>query len=327
MKKIALISSFCDTDEKIYILTEILKKLKKLGLDTLVISPINLPSRIFELSDFVFFTKENPILTWPERFFTFWKTIPYQNTNLTLHRNVDEYGWAGLYQIKKMSEIALTYDYDVFYHLIYDLEIDDYVVETIKNDKVNLIHPRINPRDESDWWDATLHFMIFDRQKMQQIVDRIVLEDYLASNGVAEGQALKWSQELSISISKTPVRDKIFYWENHDFFNYSKNEKYKMFISKNENNTEIWTNSENGHIQKFLNSNLRLYVYDLKEPQKLKIDVDGLIIEYNIDENKIIELDTDSIKTKKLKIIDNDNEFDYTQVLQEIKRNLIYLEN
>ena len=162
MKKIVLISSYCDTQEKIDILYDNIRILKELGLDTLVISPITLPREIIEVSDFVFFTKENPILDWPVRGFTFWKTHYSSEGWVTMHRNVGDYGWAGLYQIKKMSQIALSYDYDLFYHIIYDLEIDQYIIDTIKSDKPNLIHPRINPNDNDDWWDATLHFMIFE---------------------------------------------------------------------------------------------------------------------------------------------------------------------
>ena len=62
MKKIVLISTFCDTEEKIIVLKENILSLKQLGLDTLVISPLILPAEIIEISDFVFFTKENPIL-------------------------------------------------------------------------------------------------------------------------------------------------------------------------------------------------------------------------------------------------------------------------
>ena len=50
MKKIVLISSYCDTQEKINILSENIKVLKSLGLDTLVISPITLPNEIIEIS-------------------------------------------------------------------------------------------------------------------------------------------------------------------------------------------------------------------------------------------------------------------------------------
>jgi glycosidase len=40
MKKLALISSFCDTEEKKNVLTENLDILKNLNIDTLLISPI-----------------------------------------------------------------------------------------------------------------------------------------------------------------------------------------------------------------------------------------------------------------------------------------------
>jgi hypothetical protein len=122
MKKIVLISSYCDTQEKINILSENIKVLKSLGLDTLVISPITLPNEIIEISDFVFFTKENPLLNWPLRGFTFWQTHYSSEGWMTMHRNVADYGWAGLYQIKKMSQIALSYDYDYFYHIIFYLQ-------------------------------------------------------------------------------------------------------------------------------------------------------------------------------------------------------------
>ena len=324
MKKIVLIGSYCDTKEKIDILYDNIKILKNLGLDTLVISPVTLPKEIIEASDFVFFTKENPLLNWPVRGFTFWQTHYSSEGWMTMHRNVAEYGWAGLYQIKKMSQIALSYDYDLFYHIIYDLEIDQYVIDTIKSDKPNLIHPRINPNKNDDWWDATLHFMVFDREIMSKIVDVIVLEDYLKWDGVAEGQALRWTQLFEIEISKTAVRDKIYYWGDRGFFDYSFNSKYKMFISKTPN-TNIWVEENGEQVEKDLSSNLTFYFYDFLGPQTIKINVDGITKEYELNQNKIINFDVDSTSVKTISLTDNDNEYDYTTVYKEISRNLIYL--
>ena len=326
MKKIALISTFCDTDEKIYTLLKNIKKLKEVGLDTLVISPIKLPSRVIEISDFVFFTKENPIFNWPQRGFTFWQSVDTSDGWVTMHRNVADYGWAGLYQVKKMSQIALSYDYDIFYHLIYDLDIDDYVINSIKNNDVNLIHPRINPKKNNEMWDATLHYMIFDRDNMVRVANAIDLEDYLGSDGVAEGQAHKWSQIFPINLAKTPVKDTIYYWGDNDFFNYSKNPKYKLFISKNENNTEIWVDSEDGKIPKYITSNLSLFLHGFNETQNLKIEVNGLITEITLSENKMIEFPVEFHKVRSLKITDNEIEFDYFDILNGINRNLIYFE-
>ena len=324
MKKIVLISSYCDTEEKINILYDNIKILKGLGLDTLVISPVTLPKEIIEVSDFVFFTKENPLLNWPLRGFSFWQTHYSADGLMTMHRNVAEYGWAGLYQIKKMSQIALSYDYDAFYHIIYDLEIDQYVIDTINSNTVNLIHPRINPNKEDDWWDCTLHFMIFDREIMSKIVDVIVLEDYLKWDGVAEGQALRWTQLFEIEISKTAVRDKIYYWGDRGFFDYSFNSKYKMFISKTPN-TNIWVEENGEQVEKDLSSNLTFYFYDFLGPQTIKINVDGITKEYELNQNKIINFDVDSTSVKTISLTDNDNEYDYTTVYKEISRNLIYL--
>ena len=40
MKKIALISTYCDDENKVNVLSKNIDKLKKLGLDVLIISPI-----------------------------------------------------------------------------------------------------------------------------------------------------------------------------------------------------------------------------------------------------------------------------------------------
>jgi hypothetical protein len=324
MKKIVLISSYCDTQEKINILSENIKVLKSLGLDTLVISPITLPNEIIEISDFVFFTKENPLLNWPLRGFTFWQTHYSSEGWMTMHRNVADYGWAGLYQIKKMSQIALSYDYDLFYHIIYDLEIDQYIIDTIKSDVTNLVHPRINPNKEDDWWDCTLHFMIFDREIMSKIVDVIKLDDYLKWDGVAEGQALLWTQLFPINISKTPVRDKIYYLGDRGFFNYSMNPNYKMYISKNQPTT-CWVSEGDEKVEKDVSSNLRFYFYDFLESQNIKINVDGVVKEYQLNKNKIIDIGLDSLSVKSISMVDNNGEYDLSNLFKDIDRNLIYL--
>jgi hypothetical protein len=324
MKKIVLISTFCDTEEKIIVLKENLLTLKKIGLDTLVISPLMLPHEIIEISDFVFFTKENPILRWPERGFTFWKTHYSVDGWMTMHRNVAEYGWAGLYQIKKMSQIALTYDYDIFYHIIYDLEIDHYIIDTIESNEINLVHPRVNPNNSDDLWETTLHFMVFDRDTMKKIVNLIVLEDYLKEDGVAEGQALKWTKLFPIKISETPVRDKIYYWKDKGFFDYSLNSDYKLFFNK-ATRTDIWlTENDEKHL-KSVDSNLRIYVYDIKQEQNFKIEIDGIVYEKVLNDNKIIEIEVDSTMVKNIKITDNQGDYDYSSIFNDIDRNVIYL--
>ena len=51
MKKIALISTFCDTEEKQNVLKENIIKIKSFGIDVMAISPIQIPHDIISLCD------------------------------------------------------------------------------------------------------------------------------------------------------------------------------------------------------------------------------------------------------------------------------------
>lgn len=320
MKKIALISTFCDTQEKIDILVNNIKKVKSLNIDTLVISPIPLCEEIIRQSDYVFFTKENPLLSWPIRDFTFWKIIPYENTFIKMHRNIEDYGWASLNQVKRLSQIALNYEYDIFYHMIYDLEIDEVVRDELISNKVNLFYSRIDPNNLKHVWETTLHFMIFDRKMMESIEKEITLENYLSTNGVAEDEVLKWKKKYNIPISSHMVTDKIYYWKDYDFFNYSKDKNYKLFLNKHED-SEIWKN--NPPIMSILDSKIRIVFYDILYPKTIKININSLEYNFWVDKNLYIELNVDSLNIKHL-VIDG---FDYTQEYTNIKKNISYIED
>ena len=81
MKKIALVSTFCDTEEKQNILKETIEGIKNLGIDIMVNAPISIPIKqeIIDLCDFFFYTKENPLLKWPVRHFNHWYKMPIEN--------------------------------------------------------------------------------------------------------------------------------------------------------------------------------------------------------------------------------------------------------
>src|SRR5690606_28310757 len=108
MNKIVLISSYCDTEEKINILNKNIDTIKSLGLDIMLNSPIILPLELITKCDYFFLTKDNPVFTWPERALYTWRKLLYNNKTITLTRCFSDYSWAGLYQVKKLSEIALT---------------------------------------------------------------------------------------------------------------------------------------------------------------------------------------------------------------------------
>jgi hypothetical protein len=324
MKKIVLISTFCDTEEKQNILRETVQKIKKFGIDVMAISPreIHIPNDIVELCDFFFYTKENPLLEWPVRAYTHWREVQTELGVTTFHRGLADYGWAALYQTKKLSQIALSFDYDIFYHLIYDLEIDEVIEKELIGFEKNIIHPRRNPHHPETLWEATLHFMVFDRDMMEKIENEITLENYQETNGVAEGEVLKWKKKFGIQTSDHPVKDRIFYWENYDFFNYSPFSEFKMFFSKNEK-TEVWLGYENPYSEK-LSDKFRIVFHNFDSLNDIKISINDEEFITSPKAWKIEEFPISSQSIHKFTITYNEITVDLSGLYNKTMRNLIY---
>ncbi len=323
-KKVALISTFCDTKEKKDVLRETVQRVKDQGIDVMAIGPreIHIPNDIIELCDFFFYTKENPLLKWPYRAYTHWFEFQTPRGVTTMHRGLADYGWAALYQAKKLSQIALTFDYDIFYHMIYDLEIDEVVQEELKKFNVNIIHPRRDPHHPETLWEATLHFMVFDRKTMIDVEREITLENYQETNGVAEGEVVKWKSKFPIQTSEHPVKDRIFYWENYDFFDYSPHSDFKMFFSKNEN-TSVWLGYENAY-EEFLSDNFKLVFYGFDKLNQIKVVINEEKFIIEPEAWKIEEFPISSQNVQRFIITYNGITTDLSDLYDREMRNLIY---
>ena len=325
MKKIALISTFCDTEEKQNILLENINILKNNSVDVMCLSPnfIPLNHEIIEKSDFVFYTKENPLLNWPERAFTFWKTIPTDKGWMKMTHFLSDYGWAALYQTKKLSEIALTFDYDIFYHMIYDTELCDTLINEIKSNETNIIHPRVDPNNSETLWETTLHFMVFDRELTKKISEEITLNEYLRTNGVAEGELLKWKNKFNIPTKEHPVKDRIFLYEDKDFFNYDLDSDYKIFINKHDDNLEI--RKGDTPEEYIMNNNLRVILYEIKQDGTFKFTINDEIRTYQVKKsnNYTIEFDVKCDEIQNIYFDFNNKFVDFTENYKKIVRNCI----
>ena len=313
MRKIVLISTFCDTEEKQNILSENIDILKNQGIDVMCLSPnfIQLPHNIVEKSDFVFYTKENPLLEYPERAFTWWKTILTDKGWIKVDHFLTDYGWSALYQTKKLSQIALTFDYDIFYHMIYDTELDDYLIKDINKNEVNKIFlcekPNGNIKNES------LQFMVFDRETMEKIVKEITIENYQSTNGVAEDQVTKWKEKFNLLNSETPVKEIIYFYKDKDFFNYSQDNNYKFFVNKNEK-------------YGIYEPELQVIIYDIKLDGNLILEINNVEYNYNLNvgKNKLIKLDIHCNDIEKFIITFNGDNHNFTETYLNVIRNYIH---
>jgi hypothetical protein len=324
MKKIALISTFCDTQEKQDILLENILKIKELGIDVMALGPnfIQLPSHITESCDYFFYTKDNPLLEWPTRIYTHWYRKEHSPEKiLYMHRGLADYGWAALYQTKKLSQLALTFDYDIFYHLIYDVEIDEVIKQEFLSNEVNIIHPRENPKNPGEIWYSTLHFMVFDRPTMVKIEKEITLKEYLRTNGVAEGEVEKWKHKFNLTTSEHLVKDLIFYWGDFDFYDYRLYPEFKLFFSKNEF-TDFWADDK---IQEPLTDNLRLVFHGFENTiGEVKIKINGTWYNTEPKPFEFEEFPVSSQNINELVFEYNGKQIDYTKDYSYIMRNLVY---
>jgi hypothetical protein len=139
MKKLALINTYCNNWERLNLLHNNILKLKELNIDSLVYSPLPLPKEITEIADYTITTKENPVLYMPERGMNQWRVL--YNSKVKTTTISPDYGWASVYQYKKLIEFASTLDYDHYFPFIYDLEFDSEIINTFQNPHPKLFFP------------------------------------------------------------------------------------------------------------------------------------------------------------------------------------------
>jgi hypothetical protein len=301
IKKIALISTYCDTQEKLDVLEKNIDNIKKLSIDVMVISPIFLPQYIQTKCDYFFLTKDNPVLDWPQKAMQAWKNILINGKPITITRTYADYGWAGLFQVKKLSELALTLDYDYFYHMIYDLKFDETVIEGLTSEGECNIY---SIRKDNQIWEIGLHFMVFNRENLQKFIPHITLENYLIETaGIAESWLLDLKSIFPYNIIRKPVEDEIYYYEGHDFFNFSPIAELPFFIIKDDE----------------LLDNIKLLFYLSIENVPFQIMIDNIILDEVSENFKIIDLGFNKLSPKSVQIIYNETVFDITDTINKLK--------
>lgn len=308
MNKVALISTFCNTDKKRKILLHNIECLKGSGLDVICIGPNFIPIdfEIIKKSDHFIFTKENPVLNWPERACFHWKEVlsPEGNKVRLIH-SVMDYGWAALYHVKKLIQFSLKYEYDIFYPMVYDLDIDDLVLNEIFSNITNSFYTRLNPNNPEEVWQSTLHFLSLDRQAAKKIESRITLDNYLLDGNFAEDEVLKWANEFNLVQRQISVKDKIFYFEGIDFFDINFSSDFKFFISKDENP-------------------VRVILYDVKNiSDKIKIIINKREKIFPVLEGNILSLNILPQEVVSLELIYGGDCINFTEEYKKISRNVI----
>jgi len=305
-KNLVLISSFCDTDEKVKVIEKNIKKLKENFFDVAIISPIDLPKQITEISDFIFLTKENPVLDWPIHAMFQWKDYYINNELYRISNTYGDYGWSGLLHVKRMGEIFTNYDYDFFCYIIYDTILEDKFLEVMKRGHKGLVYPS---KRKNVIWQVGLHLMIFDKKTLKDIIPRINLEDYLSYKDFDAFAFLHNHivNPLELEIAQEPVEDEIYYYDDYDFFNMSDDKDIKYMISSPYEYVDT----------------LKIFFYSVPENLEIKIITNTNENDYIINNFSIIDLGILKEEVKNVILVYNKKTFNITKKIQSIKNSAI----
>jgi hypothetical protein len=304
-KKIALISSFCNDQEKIDVLLKNISIVKELGLDVLVLSPFYLPKEIVDKCDYFFVTKDNPVYEWPKKGWNFWREMPYKGKTIKISKTVADYGWAGVYQVKQLNNVALNLDYTHYYHLIYDLKITDELKSYLHTTPDKLVFPS---KRGNTLWKVGLHFMIFNKENLRKFNNFITEESYNTIDKL--DSAFDWLFKvvdlMPIKIADLPVEDEIYIFENTDIYNYSPSNKIKFFIEKNDKTQ----------------ANIKLYFYEIGDT-KVEVYIWESNKHEHVREGDIVNLHFNKFNFKRVNIIIDGDIYDITDIIKNVKHNTL----
>ena len=178
MKKIALITGFCNTEEKLKILHNNILTIKELGLDVMVFSHLYLPEYINNIIDYTIISKENPVSIWPGKYINQWYLFRFNGAEYHMSVATPDYGYAVLNQIKRMADLALSMDYDHFFVIDYDVNINEHVKSALLDNKKNSFFPG---KKKEDIFDISLYLISLDRQHLINFKNLISKKSYLTN--------------------------------------------------------------------------------------------------------------------------------------------------
>jgi len=302
--RVVLINSFCDKQNKIDVLEKNIKLIKSNNLDVILLSPINLPEYIIDLCNVFIQTKENPVTKWPGKtMFEYWNyCMDYKLYEL--HLGKPDYGWASLYQIKKLSQIGLTYDYEYYFHIIYDTVIDEHLINTFLTDEKCVLFP------SNKGFEVGGFFMGFNKDTLDLFHRMITKDLYYKNYDVAETLLSNISKVLPCKIEEYNTSDEIYFFENLDLFNYSSYNDFKFFLHKR-------TLSDD--------DTAKIFFYDLIKSYNVTIEVNNNVINTVINNHYLMDLNLHHDDVFSLSITYNGNTQNLIHLYNNISHNKIII--
>jgi len=225
-KKIVLLSTWCNTEEKSNALLSMLKKLKGMGLDTMVFTPFYISDEIDKYSDYTIISKENPIPEINKKYIYSWMTLP---SGLELGTTTIDHGFASLLQMKRLLDFGISLDYDHYFVMIYDLGLTPELEIVLLEGRECSFFTNSNVPGEH----VVCTLMAFDKNNASKFASLITPRSYFHSSSyTAETWLLEVKKILGGTIEPWPANDTIHSASDTLSKNHSKFPEFAMFIIK-----------------------------------------------------------------------------------------------
>lgn len=271
MKRVVLISSHCEDEEKVNVLKKNLNILRKNNIDTILYSTVNLNSDITELSTHYYFTKENPILKYPIKGVGTWRKFNINGEWITITHIENDYGWAGAYQYKNLLKISKIFDYDVLFLMIYDLILTEDIIDVLNNNNETLLFPSRHV-DNKEYWKVGSHLICLNKNNVDEFIEELTIENYLSNEKyVLETFIGNICNKKNWNISDKIVEDEIV--------------RYIEPFNRNHttNNIKFY------YINNVINNIYGILFFDVVGKTTIKVEINENTIQLDIEEDYILE--------------------------------------
>lgn len=276
MKKLVLISSHCDSEEKRKVLKTNLELLRQIDTSILLYSSIHLERDILNLVDFYFFNPNNPLKEDSSNLF--WKEEFFGAKKIKFYRFWRNNRFAGFSQVLKLVQLSRIINCDINYFMLYDLVIDNQILNFIKDkNQESFFAFRATENGEELINDCATQFFSVSQSKLENLESEFIWERCLGFD-CAEHFWADLAQKINVPINRDfIVEDHIYTFRNwhEDFYNYSPWQEFKIYFSKNVGTADPQ----------------HCLVYDVKQPLEIFIRKDNDIQKMTISEFQQFEID------------------------------------
>jgi len=310
-KNLIIILSHCDTTKKINILKKNIKTLKSHNFDVLLSSHIPVSNDIQSQIEYFLYDKSNPILHWPNRGMTYWKTLLTNTENLKLVNILPDYGWTAFNQILATSNLGLSLDYTHYSFINYDVILTPLMLKEMKTPKDFTCSKVFESKNKQGFRFPSFMFNVISKENLKKLIPLISKKQYISGSNQVPPYNFKDAEHylghlisiFNYQIYPEVIKDQIEYGDKNPF-NFNKNDNLFKLYYQSIKDPKIYKTKPS------------ILLYDIQKEFKLIINDQELLVK-----PLSCRIEYDSIK--KFGYYKNNSYVDLTYIFKEKRQTSI----